>query len=82
MSTDINNPAQSALAESKIPVSWDTLVTSYGKPARNEVNHLPMAANVLFMDGHVEHATYPQPVGSAFYMLYEFMENGDNLPFP
>ena len=80
--TDVNNPAQAAQAVSTIPVSWDTLVTDFGNPVKNEVNHLPLAANVLFMDGHVEHATFPQPTGSPYYMLYEFIEKTNRAPFP
>ena len=67
--TDINNPASSARAASLVPVMWDTVRTQAGKPRQNEVNHLPLAANVLFMDGHVEGVRYPQPNGSTFWML-------------
>jgi len=48
---------------------WDTVRTDNGRPIQYEVNHLPLAANVLFMDGHVEFARYPQPEGSVFWML-------------
>ena len=68
---DINNPAAGAAAQSQIGVMWDTVRTEYGQPVFWEVNHLPLAANVLFMDGHVEYATYPQPPGSTFWMLTE-----------
>ena len=80
--TDINNPASSAETVSRIPVNWDTLVTSFGNPVANEVNHLPLGANVLFMDGHVEYARYPQPSDSHFFMLSEVVENLDSAPFP
>ena len=67
--TDINNPAQTAMAASMIPVMWDTVRTDNGTPVPENTNHLPLAANVLFMDGHVEFARYPQPEGSQFWML-------------
>ena len=66
--TDINNPSASNRAESQIPVMWDTVRTDNGTPLPNEYNHLP-GANILFMDGHVEFARYPQPPGSLFWML-------------
>ncbi|HUW62822.1 MAG TPA: prepilin-type N-terminal cleavage/methylation domain-containing protein [Candidatus Bathyarchaeia archaeon] len=67
--TDINNPAAASFAQSQVPVMWDTVRTLHGQPIQYEVNHLPLAANVLFMDGHVEFARYPQPEGSVFWML-------------
>ena len=67
--TDINNPAAASLAQSQVAVMWDTVRTDNGRPIQYEVNHLPLAANVLFMDGHVEFARYPQPEGSVFWML-------------
>jgi len=67
--SDINNPAASALAESEVAVWWDTVRTDNGRPLFREVNHSPLGANVLFMDGHVEYANYPQPDGSKFFMV-------------
>ena len=52
--TDINNPAASAQAQSKIAVQYDSLAAS---PA--DFNHIPGGANVLYMDGHVEYVRYP-----------------------
>lgn len=66
---DINNPAATALSESQVAVMWDTVRTNNGSPLPHEVNHLPLAANVLFMDGHVEYARYPQPDGSTHFMV-------------
>jgi prepilin-type N-terminal cleavage/methylation domain-containing protein/prepilin-type processing-associated H-X9-DG protein len=66
---DINNPAATAVAESQVAVMWDTVRTDFGRPMYREVNHTPLGANVLFMDGHVEFERYPQPDGSAFFML-------------
>lgn len=66
--SDINNPSVGALAESNVAVYWDTVRTEDGSPVWHEVNHSPLAANVLFMDGHVELARYPQPNGSTLFM--------------
>jgi len=62
--TDINNPAASAIAQSEVPIMWDT----WGDTSKNVgdvpmpdpsagvviFNHIPGGCNVLFMDGHVE----------------------------
>jgi prepilin-type N-terminal cleavage/methylation domain-containing protein/prepilin-type processing-associated H-X9-DG protein len=71
--TDINNPAGSAKAQSEAAVMWDNSYTSQGNTTDSAVfNHLPGGANVLYMDGHVEFAKYPQPTGSqAFVMTKE-----------
>lgn len=71
--TDINNPAGSALAQSAVPVYWDTSRGYFaddddnlipGKVDINEFNHIPGGANTLYMDGHVEFIRYPAPAGS------------------
>jgi prepilin-type N-terminal cleavage/methylation domain-containing protein/prepilin-type processing-associated H-X9-DG protein len=80
--TDINNPAQSAFAQSEIAVSWDTIRTDNGRPLYREVNHLPLAANILFMDGHVEFHTYPQPLGGTLWMLSEAAQRDGRNYFP
>ena len=80
--SDINSPAATAQAETNIPVSWDTIRTVNGAPLPNEVNHLPLAANVLFMDGHVEWAAYPQPDMSRLWMLSRIAEDTDYPNFP
>jgi prepilin-type processing-associated H-X9-DG protein len=67
--TDINNPAGTATAASDVPVMWDTVRPSQGYFAPSEVNHTPLSANILFMDGHVEFGRYPQPDGSRLFML-------------
>ena len=80
--TDINNPAAAATAESSVAVQWDTVRTEFGRPIYNEVNHIPLAGNVLFMDGHVEFAKYPQPNGSRLFMFAE-LGSEDQVPmFP
>lgn len=80
--TDINNPAGAAKAQSEIAIMWDTVVTDNGAPVEKEVNHLPLAANVLFMDGHVELARYPQPTGTPFWMLTPAAAADDHPNFP
>lgn len=54
MVTDVNNPAASAVAESKIFVMYDN--TSL---ISNQFNHVPGGCNVLYMDGHVDFIRYP-----------------------
>ena len=49
--TDINNPAASAAAASRIPVMWDEIAV-YG--GATTYNHVPGGGNCLYMDGHVE----------------------------
>jgi len=60
--TDINNPAAGAIAQSGLPVMWDT----FGAPASAAstaggavFNHIPGGCNILYMDGHVEFTRYP-----------------------
>jgi len=61
--TDINNPAASAIAQSEVPIMWDTwgdTTRTYGalpgNPSSGVIifNHVPGGSNVLYMDGHVE----------------------------
>jgi prepilin-type N-terminal cleavage/methylation domain-containing protein/prepilin-type processing-associated H-X9-DG protein len=80
--TDINNPAASSAAASDVAVMWDTVRTDNGAPVPEEVNHLPLSANVLFMDGHVEHARYPQPDGTRFWMLTRAAQTDGMPDFP
>lgn len=67
--TDINNPAGSARAQSEAAVMWDNSYTNNNGGVDSGWNHLPGGVNVLYMDGHVEWAKYPQPVGSKAYMM-------------
>jgi len=60
--TDINNPASSAVAQSSVPVMWDTFGMAQHSDATAGMvvfNHIPGGANVLYMDGHVEWVSYP-----------------------
>jgi prepilin-type N-terminal cleavage/methylation domain-containing protein/prepilin-type processing-associated H-X9-DG protein len=52
--TDINNPADSAQAQSTIWVMDDWVSADAGQ----EFNHIPGGSNVLYMDGHVEFVRY------------------------
>lgn len=57
--TDINNPAASAKAQSEIFIMGDHLSSN----VISEFNHVPGGCNLLYMDGHVTFAKYPQPEG-------------------
>ncbi len=62
--TDIDNPASSAIAQSDLPVMWDSASQLDPSFAPNAVgvlafNHIPGGANVLYMDGHVKFLRYP-----------------------
>jgi len=52
--TDINNPAQSARAQSTVWIMADAISTNVAS-----FNHLPGGANVLYLDGHVDFLRYP-----------------------
>jgi prepilin-type N-terminal cleavage/methylation domain-containing protein/prepilin-type processing-associated H-X9-DG protein len=54
--TDINNAAQSSLAQSTVPVLWDFMSRNVD---RDGFNHLPGGSNVLYMDGHVQYQRFP-----------------------
>jgi len=61
--TDINAAAQSAQAQSTVPVAWDTFGSSEFGDNRAGVatfNHIPGGCNVLYMDGHVRYVRYPE----------------------
>lgn len=74
--TDVNNPASGHVAESQLSMMFDhvTIIPS-------KFNHLPGGANVLFMDGHVEFAKYPQafpyPVSRAWAMTLSLIMGQD-----
>lgn len=57
-SVDANNPARGAVAESQIPVLFDTFTIA----GEFNANHqLPYGGNVLYKDGHVEFVRYRNP---------------------
>jgi prepilin-type processing-associated H-X9-DG protein len=66
--TDIDAPWRGWRSDSSVPIAFDHVST-------NSVyfNHVPGGANILYMDGHVEFATYPQidlyPLTRAWAML-------------
>ncbi len=52
--TDINNPAASAVAQSGVPLMFDTVSGgSFNPDGVYKFNHIPGGANVLYLDGHV-----------------------------
>ena len=53
MITDINNPAGGAMAQSTLPIMWDSVADD------EDFSHSPGGANVLYMDGHVAWSRYP-----------------------
>lgn len=73
--TDINNAGASANAQSNTAIMWDNSFSANGAANPNggsfgnNFNHVPGGANVLYMDGHVEWAKYPQPLGSKAYVM-------------
>ena len=58
MITDINNAGGSAMAQSGLPIYWDSVSSSPGAAAA--FNHVPGGANTLYLDGHVEFLKYDQ----------------------
>jgi prepilin-type processing-associated H-X9-DG protein len=86
--TDINNPAASNVAQSELAILWDASrvnsATDDDPPlaVSPEFNHVPGGGNVLFADGHVEFAKYPQENGSKLWMLTQVGFQDDNMWFP
>ncbi|HOJ67374.1 MAG TPA: DUF1559 domain-containing protein [Candidatus Hydrogenedentes bacterium] len=56
--TDINNAAASNMAQSTVPIYWDSVSATPGAAAA--FNHVPGGANVLYLDGHVEFQRYSE----------------------
>ncbi len=54
MITDINAPASGFVGESALPVFFDQLSVVV-----TDFNHVPGGTNVLYLDGHVSYAKYP-----------------------
>jgi len=85
--TDINNPAGSNIGQSEVVAMYDMAMSGSGTMYETECpyttgthlatvnanvfNHLPGGSNVLYMDGHVSFAKYPQAAGTAAWPLYE-----------
>lgn len=53
--TDINDPAASSHAQSKIAIMFDEIANRH----MTRPNHIPGGSNVLYMDGHVDFVKYP-----------------------
>jgi len=72
--TDINNPAASSMAQSEIPVQWDTVWTT-SQWDQSYFSHVPGGGNVLFMDGHVSFLKYSSewPVCRGFVNMMDYM---------
>ena len=63
-------------------LSEESIMASVHPSWNDDPSHTPLAANVLFMDGHAEFGRYPQPAGSRFWMLTPAAQT-DGLPnFP
>jgi len=54
LTTDINNPAATAKAQSEIPIMYDLVSTNV-----DDFSHVPGGCNVLYLDGHVEFVRFP-----------------------
>ncbi len=87
--TDINNPASSSVAQSELAIIWDASRVQGSESeddnpgqVSSEFNHVPGGGNVLFADGHVEFAKYPQDNGSKFFMLSQVGYQDDYMWFP
>jgi len=74
MIEDINNPSESHMAQSDIPIMFDRISL-----LATDFNHIPGGANVLFMDGHAEYVRYPSrefyPVSRAWADLAFRLKN-------
>ncbi|MCP4643782.1 MAG: hypothetical protein GY851_25275, partial [bacterium] len=59
--SDINNPAATAMAQSEVPVMWDTIWSPSVQDGFNfsYFSHVPGGGNALYMDGHVKFLRYP-----------------------
>lgn len=85
MITDINNPGSAAQAQSTIVTMYDDArpkSNTFGAVDAAKFNHVPGGSNMLFMDGHVEWAKYPQPSSSKMWPLSrDRFQNADgNFP--
>jgi prepilin-type N-terminal cleavage/methylation domain-containing protein/prepilin-type processing-associated H-X9-DG protein len=58
---DIDQAAGDMVADTEIPVLFDSVAYSNGERGITRMNHLPLGGNVLFLDGHVEFAKYDRP---------------------
>lgn len=73
--TDINNAGASAIAQSQLPVTWDTIASAEAEAGGIGLfNHIPGGVNVLYMDGHAEFTKYPGkfPASKSYAGLVSF----------
>ncbi|HIJ65408.1 MAG TPA: prepilin-type N-terminal cleavage/methylation domain-containing protein [Candidatus Hydrogenedentes bacterium] len=77
LTTDINNPSSTALAQTALPVMWDLIATN--PSSANQFNHVPGGCNVLYMDGHVEFIRYKEADKDA---AGDYLEDGSGSPYP
>jgi len=93
MITDINNPAGASQAQSSIVLMYDQKEQSFAAadgggfienmPVKaDRFNHMPGGCNILYMDGHVEFATYPQPAGNKAWPVNVFSFRNAFWNFP
>lgn len=75
--TDINNPGGSSMAQTEIPVYFDTVAGSVdidGETKSRRIgaqyNHVPGGGNVLYLDGHVEYLKYKDRYPINDYIAY------------
>jgi len=81
--TDINNPWRGHRSDTKVPMVFDHISTN-----PHDFNHLPGGTNILYMDGHVDYARYPQTYpypasrawASAITILHSEMRLNGTLP--
>jgi prepilin-type N-terminal cleavage/methylation domain-containing protein/prepilin-type processing-associated H-X9-DG protein len=79
--TDINNAGATDTAASRVAVMWDTLGNGGYTDSKNGMavfNHTPGGSNVLYMDGHVRFAKYPNqfPIQNDEQLLKEYSHYG------
>jgi prepilin-type N-terminal cleavage/methylation domain-containing protein/prepilin-type processing-associated H-X9-DG protein len=78
MITDINNAGASAMAQSTLPIYWDSVSSTPGAAAA--FNHVPGGANVLYLDGHCEFLKYDRngkfPVNEPWANTYGMIAAG------
>jgi prepilin-type N-terminal cleavage/methylation domain-containing protein/prepilin-type processing-associated H-X9-DG protein len=75
--TDINNPAASSMAQSTIPVQWDTCWATSKWGSQSYFSHVPGGGNVLYMDGHVSFLRYSTewPICRGFVNMMDALSN-------
>ena len=66
--TDVNNAAAATTSSTTLIASWDQAgVTAAG------FNHVPGGSNILYMDGHVSFANFPDLTGQVGVLDTQFL---------